>query len=248
MAVRPAKTQISLGICPVWSESSLSAWRNLGSLATHWAHGKDSDQTGLMPRLIWVFAGRTLILLVLSCIGSYYDSNLIWLTVSRQVDELISKDHMRCKAWRVIGWCETIQESWSDTSDQINTVIICSFNIWARPWENVFYAICEQQRRRSASSFCNQNFKPPARFCSWAGQFDSDLVGNFRRHVFSWRGSYIFSCLHFAEFCLIMLKISDYLTLRSLFWHLQSLTSHFLFHSNKWGLIMLLHELETGVS
>ena len=65
--VRPAKTQISLGICPVWSESSLSAWRKLGFLATHWAHCKDSDQTGRMPRLIGVFAGRTLILLVLSC-------------------------------------------------------------------------------------------------------------------------------------------------------------------------------------
>ena len=35
--VRPAKTQISLGIRPVWSQSSLSAWRKLGSLATHWA-------------------------------------------------------------------------------------------------------------------------------------------------------------------------------------------------------------------
>ena len=33
MAVRPAKTQISLGVCPVWSESSLSAWRKLGSLS-----------------------------------------------------------------------------------------------------------------------------------------------------------------------------------------------------------------------
>ena len=57
--VRPAKTQISLGILPVWLESSLSAWRKLGSLATHWAHSEDSDQTGSMPRLIWVFAGRT---------------------------------------------------------------------------------------------------------------------------------------------------------------------------------------------
>ena len=57
--VRPAKTQISLGIRPVWSESSLSAWRKLGSLATHWAHSEDSDQTGRMPRLIWVFAGHT---------------------------------------------------------------------------------------------------------------------------------------------------------------------------------------------
>ena len=59
MAVRRAKTQISLGIRPVWSESSLSAWIKLGVLATHWAHSKDSDQTGWMPRLIWVFAACT---------------------------------------------------------------------------------------------------------------------------------------------------------------------------------------------
>ena len=69
--VRPAKTQISLGICPVWSESSLSTWRSLGSLATHWAHSEDSDQTGQMPRLIWVFTGRTTTLLVLAWGSSF---------------------------------------------------------------------------------------------------------------------------------------------------------------------------------
>ena len=37
-SVCPAKTRISLGIRPVWSESLLSAWRNIKSLATHWAH------------------------------------------------------------------------------------------------------------------------------------------------------------------------------------------------------------------
>ena len=42
-------------ICPVWLESSLSAWRNLGSLATHWVHSEDSDQ----PGRILVFAWRT---------------------------------------------------------------------------------------------------------------------------------------------------------------------------------------------
>ena len=68
----PAKTQIRLGIRPVWSESSLCAWRNLGSLATHWAHSEDSYQIGRMPRLIWVFAGCTVTLLVLSCRGSCY--------------------------------------------------------------------------------------------------------------------------------------------------------------------------------
>ena len=69
-SVRPAKTQISLGIRPVWSESSLSAWRKLGTLATHSAHSKDSGEAGRMPRLIWVFAWRTLILMDLSCRGS----------------------------------------------------------------------------------------------------------------------------------------------------------------------------------
>ena len=40
-------------------QSLLPTWRKLGSLATHWVHTKDSDQTGWMPRLIWVFAGCT---------------------------------------------------------------------------------------------------------------------------------------------------------------------------------------------
>ena len=40
-------------------QSSLSAWKKLGSLATHWAHSEDSDQTGQMHRLIWVFTGHS---------------------------------------------------------------------------------------------------------------------------------------------------------------------------------------------
>ena len=69
------------GMCAQWrlwlawasaqsDQSSLSACRKLGSFATHWAHSEESDQTGRMPRLIWVFAGRTFILLVLSWGGS----------------------------------------------------------------------------------------------------------------------------------------------------------------------------------
>ena len=76
MSVCPAKTQISLGIHPAWSESSLSAWRNLGSLATHWVHSKDSDQTLRMPWLIWVFTGLTLILLILSYRSSYMQDKI----------------------------------------------------------------------------------------------------------------------------------------------------------------------------
>ena len=70
MTLRPAKTQISLGIRPVWSESSLCAqWIAKDQSFLH-ADSEDSDQTGRMPRLIWVFAGRTVILLVLSWGGS----------------------------------------------------------------------------------------------------------------------------------------------------------------------------------
>ena len=59
MTVRPAKTQISLGIRPVWSESSLcTQWVAKGPSFLH-ADSEDTDQTGRMPRLIWVFAGRT---------------------------------------------------------------------------------------------------------------------------------------------------------------------------------------------
>ena len=58
--VRPAKTQISLGIPPVWSEYSLSVWRKLGFLAIHWAHCEDSDQTGPTYNFV-VFVMRRLI-------------------------------------------------------------------------------------------------------------------------------------------------------------------------------------------
>ena len=45
MSVRPAKTQISLGIRPIWAESSLSTWRKLGSLVTHWAHSLGGSES-----------------------------------------------------------------------------------------------------------------------------------------------------------------------------------------------------------
>ena len=63
--VRPAKTQISLGSHPVWSEFLLSAWRKLGSLASHWAHSEDSDQTGRMPGWSESLLGAHVILSVL---------------------------------------------------------------------------------------------------------------------------------------------------------------------------------------
>ena len=74
MTAHPAKTQISLGFRPVWSESSLSAQLVAKDPSFLPADSEDADQTGRMPRLIWVFAGRTVTLLVLSCRGSDVDS------------------------------------------------------------------------------------------------------------------------------------------------------------------------------
>ena len=53
--VRPGKTQISLGIRLVWSESSLWAWIKLGSLATHWVHSKDWSESLLGTHAICWF-------------------------------------------------------------------------------------------------------------------------------------------------------------------------------------------------
>ena len=71
MTVHPAKTQISLGSRPVWSESLLCAYWVAKDLSFLHADSEVSDQTGQMPRLIRVFAGGTAILLVLSCHGSF---------------------------------------------------------------------------------------------------------------------------------------------------------------------------------
>ena len=57
--VCPTKTQTSLRIRAVWSESSLSAWTTFASLAIQYAFSEDSDQTARMLRLIWIFAVRT---------------------------------------------------------------------------------------------------------------------------------------------------------------------------------------------
>ena len=57
--MRPAKTLISLGIRPIWSEYTLCAqWAVKDPNFLH-ADSKDSNQTWWMHSLIWVLAGRT---------------------------------------------------------------------------------------------------------------------------------------------------------------------------------------------
>ena len=87
MSVHLAKTQISLGIRPVWSEFSLSAWRNLGSLATHWVHSEDwSDwvdaQSDLSLR--WVhthFVGFVMLRLIPAVTDHFNVEWVLWFYV-----------------------------------------------------------------------------------------------------------------------------------------------------------------------
>ena len=58
MTVRPAKTQISLGIRPVWAVFAVRMKKPF-ILGYPLSASEDSDQTGWLPRLFWVFAGRT---------------------------------------------------------------------------------------------------------------------------------------------------------------------------------------------
>ena len=64
----------SLYQLPIWA----ATWQNQQNES---APSKDSDQPGQMSRLIWVFAGRTVTLLVLSCRGSFdvADGKEIWM-------------------------------------------------------------------------------------------------------------------------------------------------------------------------
>ena len=93
MTVRPAKTQISLDIRPVWSESSLCVQLVAKDPSFLHADSEDSDQTGRMPRLILIRLGRCpgwsesslgahAILLVLSWGGSYIYTPLLAATKS----------------------------------------------------------------------------------------------------------------------------------------------------------------------
>ena len=69
--VRPAKTQIKLGIHTVWLEPSLFLWRTLVFLAIQWAHSERrlwSDWADAQAELSLLWAHS---LLVLTCCGSF---------------------------------------------------------------------------------------------------------------------------------------------------------------------------------
>ena len=103
--VRPAKTQIGLASAQSDQSSLCAQWVAKGPSFLH-ADSEDSDQSGRMPRLIWVFGGRTLILLFLSCRGSIVmeidkESHLLpyWVTAYSRLKNHKRKTHRSLFSW-----------------------------------------------------------------------------------------------------------------------------------------------------
>ena len=120
--------------------------------------------------------------------------------------------HVHTEMRQILGGCP----GWSETHWAHRS--FCWFyhaaTIWAGPWENVSYVICEQQRwmRRLTWAFVvrcldsiislrfySRNFKTLASFCGCGGRFESGLVGNSQRHVLSCCGSFIIKTFNEVE-------------------------------------------------
>ena len=119
--VRPPKTQIRLG------GSSLAAWRKLGSLTTHWVHSKDSGQTAWMPKLIWVFTGRTVILLVCHVMAqlSFMQKWLVRELINNCID-LVDRQYTSYGYWSVKSRNPRLTATLHSTS---------SVDSWAMSWD-----------------------------------------------------------------------------------------------------------------
>ena len=133
----PVWSESSLGICPVWSESSLSTWwRKLGSLATHWVHREDSDQTWQMPGLIWVFAGYT---------GHFVCFVMRWLVEAEEVAQSEITQPVSCgtsRNWEYTKANRTLNV-WTLQSQT-------SYTKCATARQKQRYDLCTQWRLRSA--------------------------------------------------------------------------------------------------
>ena len=150
VTVHPAKSQISLGIRPLWSESLMCAqWVAKDPSFLH-ADSEDCDQTGRMPRLIWVFAGRTLILLVLSWGGSNYPLIIIkyppylfcWLLNPCKASQLYNNCTVIkrfCKTWPRVIWAISWDYGPCKASQLYNNCTV--IKRFCKTWPRVIWAI-----------------------------------------------------------------------------------------------------------
>ena len=70
--VRPAKPQISLRKCAVWSEPLLVAWVFYDCYASDWAPFVVAKLKRRLQRLVWVYTCQNVTLLEITCTGSIF--------------------------------------------------------------------------------------------------------------------------------------------------------------------------------
>ena len=125
MSVRPAKTQPSL--LRVFTVRMMKPW----VLSYPWAHSEGCDQTGWMPRLIWVFVGRTLTLLVLSWCGSFGHcvlQHVIWAGASTQSGQSSMCSFWVVEALKLLKWTAKTGQTQAIllVLSCYSTVVVCS--------------------------------------------------------------------------------------------------------------------------
>ena len=82
-------------------QSSLSAWRNIGSLATHWVHSKDSDQADLSLR--WAHSHFVGFVMRWPILNHLYETR--WCTINISISSLCQENWPRISAtsWETLS-------------------------------------------------------------------------------------------------------------------------------------------------
>ena len=146
VTVRPAKTQISLGIHPIWSESWLCAQWVVKDRSVLHADSQDSDQTGRMLRLIRVFAGCTVTLLVLS--RGDLDSQCFLLLSSEKVQSIHGTTRHNTRGaihspFFPVGYHQNFETyEFVFSSSGKGEFIALSFDDWNLDSSSAFYVSC----------------------------------------------------------------------------------------------------------
>ena len=172
--VHPAKTQISLGIHPVWSESSLCAqWVAQDPNFLH-ADSNDSDQPGRVPRLIRVFPGRT---------GHFV---VLWLILMPATFYLMAVLRPRFSLFLE-------SSTFTNGPRQANLVLIAYASSEGSGEPAHPRSLARTFAARSYKQWIERNLRTESQIpgpSKWLGMRSWNLSWqNARRHKFAWRGS-----------------------------------------------------------
>ena len=142
--MRPAKTQISLSIRPLWSESSLSAWRKRGSLANQCAQVKTPIRLGECSSWSESSLGAHVILLVCHAAALFRCGR----TDDRADSALYQKKKKKKSIWFVFDKNNDPNHDW---------VLTFYVPLTIRPWTRVSSGGLEERRielKRFVSRLC----------------------------------------------------------------------------------------------